>query len=146
MNCTEEEPYPDNKVHGANMGPIWGRQDPGGPNVGPMNFATWGRMLLIIKMLSNDFLSDVVSRQAVLYHINDHVVSIYSRRVSKCWKNCGNIIPVPEYNQGFLFYQQSSSYILARISNCVRSFLIDVLNYFCHNFKDSFATFITMTS
>ena len=22
---------PDRKVHGANMGPIWGRQDPGGP-------------------------------------------------------------------------------------------------------------------
>ena len=33
--------YPDNKVHGANMGPIWGRQDPGGPHVGPMNFAIW---------------------------------------------------------------------------------------------------------
>ena len=33
---------PDNKVHGANMGPIWGRQDPCGPNVGPMNFAIWG--------------------------------------------------------------------------------------------------------
>ena len=32
---------PDNKVHGANMGPIWGRQDPGGPHVGPMNFAKW---------------------------------------------------------------------------------------------------------
>ena len=28
--------------HGANMGPIWGRQDPGGPHVGPMNFAIWG--------------------------------------------------------------------------------------------------------
>ena len=28
---------PDSKVHGANMGPIWGRQDPGGPYVGPMN-------------------------------------------------------------------------------------------------------------
>ena len=27
------------KVHGANMGPIWGRQDLGGPHVGPMNFA-----------------------------------------------------------------------------------------------------------
>ena len=25
---------PDNKVHGANMGPIGGRQDPGGPHVG----------------------------------------------------------------------------------------------------------------
>ena len=33
--------HPDNKVHGANMGPIWGRQDPGGPHVGPMNFAIW---------------------------------------------------------------------------------------------------------
>ena len=33
--------YPDNKVYGANMGPIWGRQDPDGPHVGPMNFAIW---------------------------------------------------------------------------------------------------------
>ena len=32
---------PDSKVHEANMGPIWGRQDPGGPHVGPMNFAIW---------------------------------------------------------------------------------------------------------
>ena len=31
----------DSKVHGGNMGPIWGRQDPGGPHVGPMNFAIW---------------------------------------------------------------------------------------------------------
>ena len=23
------------------MGPIWGRQDQGGPHVGPMNFAIW---------------------------------------------------------------------------------------------------------
>ena len=35
------EVYPDSKVHGANMGPIWGRQDPAGPHVGPMNFAIW---------------------------------------------------------------------------------------------------------
>ena len=32
---------PDNKVHEANMGPIWGRRDPGGPHVGPMNVAIW---------------------------------------------------------------------------------------------------------
>ena len=32
----------DSNVHGANMGPTWGRQDPGGPHVGPMNFAVWG--------------------------------------------------------------------------------------------------------
>ena len=35
------EYFPDSKIHGANMGPIWGRQDPGGPHVGPMNFAIW---------------------------------------------------------------------------------------------------------
>ena len=28
---------PDSKVHGANMGPTRGRQDPGGSHVGPMN-------------------------------------------------------------------------------------------------------------
>ena len=32
---------PDCKVYGANMGPIWGRQDPGGPHVGPIKFAIW---------------------------------------------------------------------------------------------------------
>ena len=30
---------PDSKLHGANMGSIWGQQDPGGPHVGPMNFS-----------------------------------------------------------------------------------------------------------
>ena len=33
--------YPDSKLHGANMGPIWGRQDPGGPHVGPVNLTIW---------------------------------------------------------------------------------------------------------
>ena len=32
---------PESQIHGANMGPIWGRQDPGGPHVGPMDFAIW---------------------------------------------------------------------------------------------------------
>ena len=32
---------PDSKVHGANMGPTWRRQDPGGPHVGHMNLAIW---------------------------------------------------------------------------------------------------------
>ena len=32
---------PDSKVHGANIELIWGRQDPGWPHVGPVNFAIW---------------------------------------------------------------------------------------------------------
>ena len=37
---------PDSKVHGAYMGPTWGRQGPGGPHVGPMNLAIRGGRLL----------------------------------------------------------------------------------------------------
>ena len=37
----ENHTIPDNKVRGANMGSIWGRQDPGWSHVGPMNFAIW---------------------------------------------------------------------------------------------------------
>ena len=37
---TEDMPdLADSKVHGANMGPIWSQQDPGGPHVGHMNLA-----------------------------------------------------------------------------------------------------------
>ena len=46
---------PDSKVHGANMGPIWGRQDPGGPHVGTMNFAIWGFLSL------TEFISRIVT-------------------------------------------------------------------------------------
>ena len=42
LSDKESEVLNDSKVHGANMGPIWGRQDPGGPHVGPMNFVIWG--------------------------------------------------------------------------------------------------------
>ena len=39
----------DYEVHGANIGPIFGQQDPGGPNVGPMNFAIWDIALIYPK-------------------------------------------------------------------------------------------------
>ena len=32
---------PNSKVHGVNMDPIWGRQDPRGSHVWPMNLAIW---------------------------------------------------------------------------------------------------------
>ena len=37
--------YPDGKVHGAYMGPTWGRQDPDGPHVGPIILAIWVSLL-----------------------------------------------------------------------------------------------------
>ena len=47
--------YLDSKVPAANMGPIWGRQDPGGPHVGPMNFAIW--VVPYILPLNHSFLA-----------------------------------------------------------------------------------------
>ena len=43
------------------MGPIWGRQDPGGPHVGPNNFAIWDSIcdwniiVIIISIIFNHF-------------------------------------------------------------------------------------------
>ena len=36
--------YPWKQGSWGQHGPIWGRQDPGGPHVGPMNFAIWDVM------------------------------------------------------------------------------------------------------
>ena len=54
--------HPDSKVHRANMGPIWGRQDPDGPHVGPMNLA--------IRVFSPDIIDHYLSvpRDAIWQH------------------------------------------------------------------------------
>ena len=49
---------PDSKVHGANMGPIWGQQDPGGPHVSPHELCYLGPcsvtcVLVILGMYCN---------------------------------------------------------------------------------------------
>ena len=49
---------PDSKIRGASMGPIWDRQDPGGPHVGPMNFVIWDVMLYDVMLC--DVLGDVM--------------------------------------------------------------------------------------
>ena len=48
---TSHQVRPVSKVHGANMGLIWGRQDPGGPHVGPMNFIIWAHRVLLCTIL-----------------------------------------------------------------------------------------------
>ena len=42
--CTQQNfryVYHESKIHGANLGHIWGRRVPCGPHVCPMNFAIW---------------------------------------------------------------------------------------------------------
>ena len=43
---------PDSKVHGANMGPTWGRQVPDGSHIGPTNLAIWVSSQKVVKDLT----------------------------------------------------------------------------------------------
>ena len=60
---------PDSKDPGANMGPIWGRQDPDGPYVGPRNFPIWGSKYCQVKKLCK---TDIFNRSELLLypHLN----------------------------------------------------------------------------
>ena len=42
---------PDSKVHGANMGPTWGQQDPGGPHVGHVNLVIWDILIHKLELI-----------------------------------------------------------------------------------------------
>ena len=56
--------YPHSKVHGANMGPIWGRQDPGGTHVGTVSFFTWVSFLGFSMDCPHKFLSVIAEVQS----------------------------------------------------------------------------------
>ena len=70
---------PDSKVRVAHMGPTWGRQDPGGPHVGPMNLATrvepWLYNVMhfcIFRCNWFDFIASILTADEVLH-------------TSRCW-------------------------------------------------------------
>ena len=67
---------PDSKVHGANMGPIWGRQDPGGPML--VSWTLLSRISLVNQSLNeqNDhyFVADTVKN--ILIQISLQFASI----------------------------------------------------------------------
>ena len=56
--------YPDNKVHEANMGPIWGRQNPGGPMLAPWTLLSGNHDLFSEKLDYNKRRKSLVSSSA----------------------------------------------------------------------------------
>ena len=48
LRMSSMKTYPDNNVHGANMGPTWVLSAPDGPHVGPMNLAVRVDMMLTL--------------------------------------------------------------------------------------------------
>ena len=60
---------PDNKVHGGNMLPIWGRKDPGGPHVGPWTLLSGKILSYQCKKESGD--------KMVIDHLNSTMGMLY---------------------------------------------------------------------
>ena len=74
--------YPESKAHAANMGPIWGRQDPGGPHVGPMIIAIWvytNWPILISKLFYELLLIMYIS------YVNNTLFSFITGIISTIW-------------------------------------------------------------
>ena len=84
---------PDSKVHGANMGPIWGRHDPGGSHIGPMNIATWEVTLTDMDDLYQTTAVHKSSRVSI--HVIIYSATFYSRQGSPRLRLLYNIITVP---------------------------------------------------
>ena len=87
--CKDTFVTPDSKVHGANMGPIWGRQDPGGPHVRPMNLVVWDVTLSqFITFVEYDFISS--TKRLWFPCFGDatlHVSSIHNAGISLHWRH-----------------------------------------------------------
>ena len=88
---------PDSKVPGANMGSIWGRQVPGGPRVGPMNFVILG---IIAPVAWDQF-----DGSAALSHCHedpflyfDYTNHSYTAFPTQCLKQDANINVAPSFS------------------------------------------------
>ena len=74
--------YPDSKVHGTNMGPIWGRQDPGGPHVGPMNFVIWVSLVVI---WDDTLLIQTYTKTRYLFTYGQRLVTLFPYHDITCY-------------------------------------------------------------
>ena len=81
---------PDSKVHGANLGPIWGRQDPGGPRVGPMNLAIWD----VVITFECDGCEETCSPK---------IVSVYISHLNYTYTKMPFILPTPFQTLSYLY-------------------------------------------
>ena len=94
---------PDSKVHGAKMGPIWGRQDSSGPHVCPVNFAIWDVYLMHIPpwQIKDKRKQRKAVILPIIFNIKTRTVNLY-RAVELLWtfqyhfiktkKNCKDFV------------------------------------------------------
>ena len=114
--------FPDSKVHGANMGPTWGRQDPGGSHVGHMNLAIW----VVLKMPISP---ECITSPQILWSLKMHSWSIGMRRVipSSCIGNHQSKIST-DWSY-FLVSLLNTWFIVVRyVALCHYSWMIGIIN------------------
>ena len=75
--------YHDNKVHWANVGPTWGRQDPGGLHVGPMNFNIW-----VGSVGDEDSNTVEASRKAIAPRVSPGSIYVMGMIIYICRRHC----------------------------------------------------------
>ena len=73
--------HPESKVYGANMGPTWALSVPGGPHVGPINFAiraaTWKPISNWLAWLDINFIySDIAIDLCVSVYIQQYCLPL----------------------------------------------------------------------
>ena len=76
---------PWKQVPGANMGHIWGRQDPGGPHFGPRKFAVW---VVIPCLTHSGWVTHIyLSKLNIIGSDNDLVPTRYQAIITGVWNN-----------------------------------------------------------
>ena len=85
------------KVHGANMGPIWGRHDLGGPHVGPMKFA-----ILVITPVHVKFIGSIWLQLVILNYNKTQQIVIHLHNSWKEFMCCSGKVAVFDISRGFI--------------------------------------------
>ena len=110
---------PDIKDYEANMGPTWGRQDPGGPQVGPMKLVIWVRL---------------VNLYVTIYQTFQAALQTFTQQ--HCWKH-----------QPLCFYILLIFWLNAHQSSCIKQHLdiglrlVDIYVTIHQTFQASWQTF-----
>ena len=127
--------FPDSKAHGANMGPIWGRQATGGPHVGPMNFVIWvesryGRIVTSVLHVISTGLHDCLSSCAQNLKYLDEILWKWIER--SCWETTLVFAKQILITQASLTNNPKSRWIvLVEYTIDLNAIIFVLISYFC---------------
>ena len=124
MTLTESlavDTVPDSKAHGANLGPVWVRQDPGRPHVGPMNLATCKAIITRFRSWNNMGCAVCFALCSYSYHLINtwwrHQMETFFALLALCVGN--SPVPVNSPHKG----QWRGALLFSSISACINAWV-----------------------